>query len=146
MFAVSYPAESENRIGVEALGCPDVPARVGPRVVVADKTCLENEVIGDTVGKVRFVHLAASIGLRCDDVIFCVREVEPVLAALVEFDSDLRPPVILWNAVTSAQIEHVSLLVRGSFKGIASQSTERRGLAIGPEAVPVRAGEQIEVS
>src|ERR1700756_2262420 len=129
MFAVFVARESKNRTGVEALGRANVPAGPGPGVVVADETRFEYEMIANTVGEVSFVHRAASIDLGRDDVIFCVREVEPVLRAVIEFETHLRPPIILGDAVANSQVVHLAVVIHGSVKGIASQSTERGSLA-----------------
>ena len=98
------------------------------------------------MGEVSFVHPAASIGFGRDDVIFCVREVEPVFRAVVEFEADLGPPIALRDAVANPHIVKLAFVVDRRVKRITSQSTERSGLAVGAQAIPVGAGKQIETS
>src|ERR1700751_3780539 len=140
------PRESQYRRGVEAFGRSDVPAGAGPCVVVADVICFEDEVIADAMREIGLIHLTASIGLGRNDVIFGIREVKPVLGPVVDLEADLRASVIFRDTVTNTEIIHLAVMVHRVFKGIASKAAEGSGLTVWPQAVPVGAGEQVELA
>ena len=96
--------------------------------------------------EIGLIHLAASIGLGRDDVILGVREIKPVLGPVVDLEADLRASVIFRNTVTKTEIVHLAVMVYRVFKGIASKSAEGSALTVWPQAVPVRAGEQVELA
>ena len=120
MFAVSYPGNP--RIGLESrrLGDAYVPPRSGPGVVVADIVRLEDEMIGDAMCEVSLIHVAASVGLGCDDVVFSIREIEPVLGSVIELETDLGPTIVFRNAVANSKVTHLPIVVHRRVEGIAS--------------------------
>ena len=51
-------------------------------------------MVADAVREKGLIHVTASVGLGRDDVVFGVREIEPVLGAMVELEADFRAPII----------------------------------------------------
>ena len=64
-----------------------------------DVASFEQEVIANAVREIGLVHIATSVGLGSDDVVSPLSKIEPISRAVVELKTDLRPSVILWNAV-----------------------------------------------
>ena len=61
-----------------------MPARSRPSVVVANVARLEQEMIADAVRELGLIHLTMRVGLEGDNVVFSVREIKPILSAVVE--------------------------------------------------------------
>ena len=88
----------------------------------------------NAVREIGFVDIAPRIGLGSNDVVLGLGEVEPVLRAVVELESNLGAAVILGNAVPDTHVVHLAVMVGGGFKRIAHQTAERCGQAIGTKS------------
>src|SRR4030088_3087403 len=95
------------------------------------------------MGEIRLHNAAASVGFGCDDVVRCLREVEPVLAAMVELEPEFGSPIVR-KTVAKAGHEHVALPVHRRLERVRHQTAERCGGAGRPGGGEIAATVEVE--
>src|SRR6266545_4632208 len=117
--------KSENWIRIEQLRRANVPTRSRVLVVVVHVVSLNDEAAVDAMRQISLEHIAARVRLRRNDVVLGLREVEPILAAVIELKAKFGPILVL-ERVTSTGIEHVSVVIHGRLEWIRAESAKRR--------------------